>query len=248
MSKTTILGIKLNPTSKLNTLEHIKKYIKHPSGFYHIVSLNPENIIIAQSDGEFKKTIEKGQIQIVDGVGIVLAGRLLGFQVKKLTGVELMEELLKVADQLRLRVLLIGGKPNLALRLAECYSRAYKKAEFLGLEGFKDIKGPLKSEEQKVFSIVSDFKPHLLFVSFGSPDQELWLDRHKNQLTGIVCMGVGGAFDYAGGIIPRAPKIIRTLGFEWLFRLVAEPWRWRRQLKLIKFIWLVLKQKVFNIL
>src|SRR4030067_1552027 len=130
MLNITLLGIKLNPISKLDILEQIKKYIKHPSGICHIVSLNPENIVIAQTNKEFKRTIEKGQIQIVDGVGIVLAGRLLGFEVKKLTGVKLMEELLKVADQLRLRVLLIGGKPNLALRLAECYSRAYKKAEF----------------------------------------------------------------------------------------------------------------------
>src|SRR3989338_3701485 len=152
MHKIDLLGITIRPPSKSIVLEQIKKYISNPSGICHIVSLNPENIVIAQIDQEFKKTIEKGQIQIIDGVGVVWASRLLGFQVKKLTGVELMDELLKVADQLRLRVLLIGGKPNLALRLAECYSRAYFKAEFLGLEGFKDIKGPLKSEEQKVFS------------------------------------------------------------------------------------------------
>ena len=239
-----LLGIRLNSRGRSDILEQIKKYISNPRGTIHIVSINPENLITAQENKLFKKIIETSQIQIIDGMGVVVAGRVLGIKVRgRLTGVRLMEELVKMADRLRLRVLLIGGRPNLALKLADCYSQTYSEAKFLGLAGIKNIKKPLKSEESRIFSIVSDFKPHILLASFGSPDQELWLDRHKGQFRGIVCMGVGGAFDFHGGNVARAPKFIRQIGLEWLFRLFKEPWRWRRQLRLVKFLWLVLKEK-----
>ncbi|OGK12690.1 hypothetical protein A3C98_05360 [Candidatus Roizmanbacteria bacterium RIFCSPHIGHO2_02_FULL_37_15] len=244
MTSLTLLGIKLKLNSKVITLEQIKKYIFHPDGNLHIVSINPENIIIAQENKEFKKVIEEAQIQLADGVGIILAAKTLNFEVERLTGVELMQALVKLAAELRLRVILIGGKPNLALMLADCYNHVYSKAKFLGLEGIINIKKPLKVEEEKIFSIVTSFKPHLLFTSFGSPEQELWLDRHKRKLKGIVCMGVGGAFDYLGEVVPRAPRFFQKLGFEWLFRLIIQPWRLVRQLRLLKFSYLVLKQRL----
>ncbi len=243
MREKTVLGININFMRKSEVLEQIKKYLSQPVGDFQIVSLNPENVIVAQGNKKFKQTIEAARIQIADGIGIVLAGKILGFKAERLTGVELMKNLIELAYELRLRVVLIGGRPNLAIKLAKCYNRAYSKAKFIGVEGIKNIKTPLKSEEENIFSIVSRFKPHLLFAAFGSPEQELWLDHQKKHFTGIVCMGVGGAFDYFGGVVPQPPKIIRSLGLEWLFRLFIEPWRWSRQLRLIKFIWLVLKQK-----
>lgn len=244
MKEFSLIGMKLNPKSRTKGLEQIKKYISHPIGGFHIVSLNAENLVAARENKVFKKVIETSQIQLVDGAGVILAGMILGFKAERISGVELMEELLNLASQLRLRVLLIGGRPNLALRLAQCYQRAYGQAKFFGFEGIKNIKTPQEKEEKSIFSIVSGFKPHILFAAFGSPTQELWLDRHKRQLAGIVCMGVGGAFDYLGGIVPRAPKFLGNLGLEWLFRLMIQPWRWRRQLRLVKFAWLVLKQKL----
>ena len=245
MIEKSLLGVRLILRSKQDILEQIKKYIFHPDGNLHIVSINPENIIIAQENKEFKKVIETSQIQLIDGVGITLAAKLLGFKLERFTGVDLMLELIKLADALRLRVLLIGGRPNLANQLTECYNQTYSQASFKGIEVIKNIKNPLKIEEKDIFSIVTSFKPHLIFAAFGSPEQELWLDRHKRQLTGIVCMGVGGAFDFLGRTHPRAPKFIRSTGLEWLFRLILEPWRWRRQLRLIKFIWFVIKEKYF---
>ncbi|OGK09158.1 hypothetical protein A2767_06295 [Candidatus Roizmanbacteria bacterium RIFCSPHIGHO2_01_FULL_35_10] len=239
MKEFRLLGVKINPQRKSNILEQIKMYIAHPRGYLQIVSLNPENIIEANENNGFKRILETSQLQIIDGIGVVLAGKLIGVNLERLTGVDLMDDLVKLADELSLRVLLIGGKPNLALRLAQCYSDTYAQAKFIGIAGVKNIKKPLRSEEDELFSIVTAYKPHLVFVSFGSPDQELWLDRHKKKLLGIVTMGVGGAFDYFSGKITRAPKFIRSIGMEWLFRLIVEPWRWKRQLRLIKFLWLI---------
>ena len=243
MTSNKFLGITIPIETKSSILEKIKKYIKLPRGFFHIVSLNPENLMIAQESKEFRKVLETAQIKIVDGVGVVLAGRLLNLNLERLTGVDLMRDLINLASGMRLRVLLIGGKANLALELADCYQREFSEAKFKGVYGIKNIKNPSDEEEREIFSIVRRYKPQLIFVAFGSPDQELWIERHKNEFSGSVVMGVGGAFDYLSNNTKRAPLPVQKLGLEWLFRLINQPWRWRRQLKLLRFIELVFKEK-----
>lgn len=245
MKENKILGITITLESKTSILEKIIKYIGQSRGLFHIVSLNPENLVVATENESFKRVVETAQIKIVDGIGIVLVGQWLGVEVgERVTGVSLMEELIKVASDRRLRVMMIGGKENLALRLAQCYADQFPEAKFFGLKGIEDIKNPKKAEEDKIFSIVAAYKPQLVFVAFGSPDQEFWIEHHKKEFTGCVVMGVGGAFDYLSNNIKRAPVFIQKIGVEWLFRLLTQPWRRRRQMRLIKYIWLVIKQKL----
>jgi len=247
MKQNIILGITITPETKSSILEKILLYIDKPTGFSHIVSLNPENLVISTENELYKRVLETAQIKIVDGIGIVLAGRWLGIQVgERVTGVGLMEDLLKMASDRRLRVLMIGGKENLALRLSQCYLAKYPEAKFFGLKGIDDIKNPGKEEEGKIFSIVADYKPHFVFVAYGSPDQELWIARHKKEFANCVAMGVGGAFDYLSGNIIRSPVFIQKFGLEWLYRLIIQPWRWKRQIRLIKYVWLIIKQKLNN--
>ena len=179
-------------------------------------------------------------------MGVVLAGRLFNLELERLTGVDLMENLLNLASIMRLRAMLIGGKPNLALELADCYQRQFPEAKFKGVEGIADIKNPREEEEKAIFSIVPSYKPHIIFAAFGSPDQELWLARHSEEFVGTVVMGVGGAFDYLSGKADRPSGFIRKIGLEWLSRLISQPWRWKRQTRLLKFIKLVLEQKWKN--
>ncbi len=245
MKTNKLLGITLPSVTKLNTLEQIKKYILLHEDFVHVVSINPENIIVAQRNKEFKKAIETAQIKIVDGIGIVIAAQILNIPIgMRLTGIDLMEELLELAGTMRLTVLLIGGRPKLALKLAKCYQKQFPEATFIGVEGIKNIANPTTKEEKKLLSIVGSVKPNLIFAAFGSPAQELWLARHKRKFKGIVCMGVGQGFDVEGGLVKRAPIWVQELGFEWLFRLLTQPWRWKRQLRLIRFMWLVVKEKL----
>jgi N-acetylglucosaminyldiphosphoundecaprenol N-acetyl-beta-D-mannosaminyltransferase len=79
-------------------------------------------------------------------------------------------------------------------------------------------------------------------VAFGSPNQELWIEHHKKEFKNCVVMGVGGAFDFLGGRVMRAPLFIRQLGFEWFFRLLIQPWRLRRQMRLVRFLGLVIQE------
>lgn len=240
-----ILGIAFGNETKKDILEKIKKNISSPTQFFHIVSVNPENIMHAKDNEVFKDIIATAQIRINDGVGTVLAARFLGFGHKeRVTGVDLMKTLLLTAQQMRLRVLLIGGEANLAEDLAKCYSRTYPEATFWGIQGVRNIKKPEKKEMEYVRSIVTTRKPHMIFVAFGSPSQEMWLWEHRHIFTRQVCMGVGGAFDYEFGLIGRAPKYVRDIGLEWLYRLIRQPERLKRQLKLPHFMYLVLLQRL----
>ncbi|MDO8609633.1 MAG: WecB/TagA/CpsF family glycosyltransferase [bacterium] len=185
--------------------------------------------------------VRTAQICILDGVGIVLAARYHNIPLgERITGVDLMSDLITQAGNMRLRVLLIGGRPNLALSLSKCYQDKYSEAKFFGTMGFKDIQHPTKTEEAEILAIVRRNKPHMILAAFGSPWQELWLARHSKEFKGIVCMGVGQGFDVAGGLVKRAPVLIQNIGLEWLYRLIAQPWRWRRQLRLFKFMWLII--------
>jgi len=245
--KNKLLGVELPTDTKKDILDKIEKYTLAKSSFVHIVSLNPENLVVARHDELFKKIIATAQIKIVDGVGIVIAAQMLNISVgSRIPGVDLVESLIKQSSVGRLRVVLIGGKDNLAESLADCYSHKYPHTTYIGLKGIENIKNPKKSEIEQIFSIITDIKPHLLFVSFGSPFQEKWIWKNRKRLKGIVCMGVGGSFDYLSGVIKRPPVVLRKVGLEWFYRLIIQPWRWKRQLRLISFMWLVLKQK-FNV-
>ena len=91
---------------------------------------------------------------------------------------------------------------------------------------------------------INSERPDILFVAFGMGKQEKFIWDNWSKLDIKLAMGVGGAFDYISGQVPRAPKWVRKIGLEWLFRLVREPWRWKRQLRLIEFIWLIFKEKI----
>lgn len=238
------LKIDIKPLSKQIILERINKCIHTRYAFCHIVSINPENVIIAQHDDKFRHVLSQSDIQIVDGVGIALGGSLLGIEVgERVTGVDLMEMIVKNVEDEGLHILLLGGKSNVADDLAKCYQKKYPNIFFKGIEGISNIRAPKTDEERRIFSIVADYRPQIIFAAFGSPWQEKWFWAHKDKFKGIVCMGVGGGFDFASGKISRAPAWVRTIGMEWLFRLLKQPWRVKRQMRLFRYILLLIKAR-----
>lgn len=244
-----ILSIPISTASPEIILEQIIKGLVVHKDFVHVVSLNPENLVASLKDPLFRLIISEAEITINDGVGVVLASRILnGAFVPRMTGVDLMQNLIKEASKESLRVLLVGGKPNLAEELADCYNRSYPASRFKGVVGFSNVKSPTPEEQKELLSIVAATRPHLMFVAFGSPEQEKWIYQNRASLQGVTCIGVGGAFDFIGGHVTRAPKLIQRIGFEWLFRLITQPWRLRRQAQLLVFAWLVLRQKLKQML
>ncbi len=240
-----LLGIQIPTETKDDIREKIIKNILETKDYYHVVSLNPEILVLTTANEEFKQVVAKAQIRILDGVGVIAAAKLCSIPVgDRYSGVDLMSDLLKEAHNRRLRVLLIGGGHKIAEKVAECQKAIFPGIEISGTAGSVDITRPTEMEEEQIASIVAAAKPHVVFVAYGSPAQELWIDRHKKLFDGVVVMGVGGSFDFLSGTIARAPKWIQKVGFEWLFRLVRQPWRVVRQLRLVKFMWLVGREKL----
>jgi len=201
---------------------------------------------MAQDDEEYRNILSQGDIQIVDGVGIAIGGSILGIDVgKRVTGVDLMENILQDLNHSGLRVMLLGGGENIAEKIVLCYKKKYPHISFYGMRGISSIQDPHMTEEAAIFSIVADYKPQILFVAFGSPWQEKWIWNHRGELAGVICMGVGGGFDFVSGKVARAPHFLRSIGLEWFYRLMRQPWRVRRQIRLIRFMLLIFKQKFF---
>lgn len=243
----TLFDIPLKNTTRKNIREKIQKQISHPSSFFHIVSLNPEIIVLSKENTSFKSALQSASIHIFDGIGLVLAAYMCGISwPMHITGVDLMTDIIKECEGKGLHIMFLGGGDGLAEKTAACYKKKYKNTEYYGIQGIKDIRAnDIHKEEECVFDEIKKFRPHIIFAAFGSPYQELWFWKHRDRLRGIVCMGVGGAFDFVTGTIPRAPLWVRSLGLEWLYRLIKQPWRWKRQLRLIRFLFLGVKEVFF---
>ena len=227
----SLFQVPVDPLTHEEVLEKIKIYVSGPHTYVHIVSVNPENVVIAQKNPAFLAVCQSADLALTDGIGIVLGARILGFSIpERIPGSLLLPRLLDLAGRMSLRVVLIGSQTNLADKIARCYSHSYPEATFIGLEGYKNKLSPTPEEEKHIEHIVCSTRPHFVFVAFGSPYQELWIDAHKNLLRESICMGVGGGFDYLSGASQKPPYIVHAHGFEWLYRLIREPWRIRRQL------------------
>jgi len=210
-----------------------------------LVTPNPEFVVFAQENLWFKKILDKASLAVPDGAGLLLAAKVLGKPIKeRITGTDLMVDLCRLAEKKGWPVYLLGGWPGVAEK-----ALAGLKNRFPALEGFADSGPEIKNLKQ---SLKSDFwtrkinrkKPAFLFVGLGMGKQEKFIADNWPKLEVKLAMGVGGAFDYLAGEVARAPKWLRKLGFEWLYRLFKQPWRWKRQLVLVKFGWLVVKEKL----
>ena len=145
----------------------------------------------------------------------------------------------------------LGGKDGVAEKTAECLQKKYPglRVNFAGSEWpneMKDEKGELKNREKTshLSFLISHLSIDILFVAFGVPKQEFWISDNLEKIPVKIAIGVGGAFDYISGRVKRAPEWIQNIGLEWLYRLIREPWRLKRQLALLEFIRLVIKEKV----
>jgi len=123
-----------------------------------------------------------------------------------------------------------------AERAAQRLTQKYPNLQIVGTYAGS----PRPEEEDEIVGLVRAAHPDALFVAYGAPAQDLWIARNLHRLGVPVCMGVGGTFDFIAGVVPRAPDWVQRLGLEWSYRLLRQPWRWRRQLALARFVTLVL--------
>ncbi len=245
ISKSSLLGVGFSAASKEEILEYIIRGLEKNDEKFYVVTPNPEILVIANKNLDYKDVLNKAKLASIDGVGVLFAGKLLGREFRhRLTGVELLETLCKRVAKQPITVGFLGAGPRVAELTAECLREKYPGLDIVFTEsGTPDDKtahyinsAMAKRTGKKTIDI--------LFVAFGSPKQELWIAKNLEKLPVKVAIGVGGAFDFISGRVKRAPGLIQTLGLEWLFRLLIQPWRIKRQLSLITFLYLVLKEKL----
>ena len=264
--KTTLVG-----GTQEGVLGVIQQRIKQGEKIF-ITTPNPEFLIFAQTHPWFHKILIHSDIAIPDGVALFWAREVLkkngffsrllvgfwtglkiiftGWGQKRVTGTDLMEKLCQLAAKNNWSVYFLGGKEKQRAPIA----LGKMQRKYPGLKGWVNP-GPILSlnfqklvleptlEAKKMVEDINKKKPDLLFVALNMGKQEKFIWDNWDNLKVKLAMGVGGAFDYLSGEVKRAPLWIQKTGFEWFYRLCQEPWRWKRQSSLLKFIWLVLNYK-----
>ncbi len=237
-----ILGLPVHDLTLPELVDRVRAWVRaEPDRLHQIVTLNPEMVMAARRLPEFRATIERADLVTADGVGIVLAARLLGRPLRgRVTGVDLVEALAAAGDP-ELALFLLGAAPGVAERAARRLETRSPGCRIAGVWAGS----PRPEESGPSLARIAETRPAVLLVAYGAPAQELWIARHRSELERagvVVAVGVGGAFDYLAGVVPRAPRPLRRLGLEWLYRLIRQPWRWRRQLALPQFAALVVRE------
>jgi len=230
--KISMLGVGFTDASEQEVLEFIVTGLGKQQEKYYIVTPNPEILVIADKDPKYKSILNRAKLALPDGIGVMVGAQIEGKRLtQRIHGVDLMENLCKEASNQPITVGFLGAGPSVAEQTAECLKKRYPRLKV----------GLVASEWSEA---LKDKKIDILFVAFGSPKQEIWIAENLKTLPAKVVVGVGGAFDFVSGKVPRAPKVLRSLGLEWLFRLIIQPWRIKRQLSLIEFVVLILKEKL----
>ncbi len=244
LSFISILEIKVSS----NDYNKIKQFVINSINsqtFCRIYTPNSEMLVIAQKDRNFKTVLNNSQINIPDGVGLVWAAKILKLNLtKRITGIDMMLDLCQTSVPEKWKVFLLGGRGNVSDLTKQKLETMYPEIEIIGtLEGDPASESDPETRKQ-ILEQIGKQKIDLLFVAYGAPAQEKWIDRNINSLPIHAAMGVGGSFNYIVGKSRRPSAMVSKLGLEWLYRLITEPWRWKRQLRLVEFVWLILKEKL----
>ena len=223
-----------------------------------IATVNPEFVIKATKDENFLNLLKETDLNVMDGIGLIwarelenrngnklVAGIQVGMEILKgkhkdklVSGADLMPELCKLAAKKGYKVFFLGGFGDRAKRTGEFFENKFKKDNLKF--SYKYCEGEPDISNEKVLEQINKFKPDILFVAYGMKKQEEWISKNRNKADFGVAIGVGRSFDYFSGDLKRAPLKWRKVGMEWLYSLIKEPKRIKRQVVLPKFIWKVL--------
>ncbi|GAA0436709.1 WecB/TagA/CpsF family glycosyltransferase [Lentibacillus halophilus] len=203
-----------------------------------IVAVNPEKIMKAEQNADLRELINAADYQIPDGIGVLLASRLQGGRITdRITGVDLMMAIIREASRQQKRIFLYGAKPGVAEEAKAQLQKDDPNVHVAGvMHGYTD-------DNDAVIEAINQSQADIVFVAKGSPAQEQWINDNKSRLHASVFQGVGGSFDVIAGHTKRAPAWTRKLGLEWLYRLIVEPWRWKRQIVLPRFLLHVVRKR-----
>lgn len=237
----TILNTPVHHVSKADVLALVRHWLAG-TRLHQIATTNPEFVMLAQRDPDFRHILHHADLCIPDGVGLLYAARWLGTPLpERVPGSELVHDLAALAAAEGKRLFLLGAAPGVAEEAAAIFQRRHPSLQIAGTYAGS----PAPAENEAIVARINASQADLLFVAYGAPNQDKWIARNRDNLPTVrVAIGVGGSLDFVTGRAIRAPRWLQNLGLEWLHRLVKEPWRWRRMLALPHFALRVLLSRL----
>lgn len=237
----TILGVKVHALTNTQTLTLIEAFIA--SGQPHqLCTVNPEFVVAAQHDEEFRQIINAAALALPDGIGLLKAARFLRTTLlpERVPGSDLVVRLAELSHQKGYRLYFLGAREGVAEQAAAKLKKHYPNLNVVGCYAGS----PTIEENESIVQRILPTQPDILLVAYGAPKQDKWIARNLERLQIPVCMGVGGSLDFIAGTSKRAPAWVQRLGLEWFHRLLTQPWRWRRIWNAVpRFSWLVFWSK-----
>lgn len=240
-SRLRILDVWVDPVNMQQALNRVEYFLDSGRRPHSVFAVNPEKSFSVPKDASLHETFRRADLLIPDGIGVVLAAKMLyGVDITRVTGVDLMEKICELAANRGSSVFLYGSREDVNRKAAKVLVDRYPK---LRIAGRAD--GYVKAEEMpRLVEKINRSRADILFLALGSPRQEKWFLSQKDSLENVkVCQGIGGTLDTIAGNVKRAPDFWRSCGAEWLYRLICEPTRIRRQKVLPVFALRVLASK-----
>ncbi|HOJ92855.1 MAG TPA: WecB/TagA/CpsF family glycosyltransferase [Dictyoglomaceae bacterium] len=221
MLEVKLLNIPFTSFKNLDEFRNLILDFLHRDKLCMIFTPNAEMLALAKDDLDLKKILEETDLNLPDGVGVLLLARRKGVEMSRFPGVEALLEILTFAEELGVPVFFLGAKEEVVNSMVE---RLKLKFPNLKIAGFHDGYFS-ESKEEEIIEEINNSGAKILFVALGVPKQEYWVFKNKEKLKVNIAMGVGGSFDVLSGKKKRAPLIFRKLSLEWLYRLMQEPKR-----------------------
>ena len=234
--KVDVLGLQFNYVTKKELVESLSNRIADNEKTF-VVTANPEIVMHAKENPNYKKTVEQATYIIADGIGVIYGARLLNQSLpERIPGYELMVELLQIGNKEKLKVYFLGATQEVIDALQVNVEKQFPNLIIAGTRN-----GYFEQDDTTVYEDIKNSNPDLVFVALGFPRQEEWIHQHIDSFEKGLFMGVGGSFDVLANKVKRAPLIWQKLNLEWLYRLLKQPSRWKRMLVLPQFLLEVLK-------
>jgi N-acetylglucosaminyldiphosphoundecaprenol N-acetyl-beta-D-mannosaminyltransferase len=221
----TILDIRIDNLTLDHAVEQVVAQLaaNEPS---QVCFVNADCVNIAQHDLQYLEILRRADLTLADGIGLKLAGKILGSPIRQnVNGTDMFPRLCSALSRSGRGMFLLGGLPGVPEAVRDWLAANYPQVNVRGCHhGYFS-----PQQEPAVLRQIAESGAELLLVALGAPRQEKWIDRHQRDTGARVAMGVGGLFDFYSGRIPRCPQWLREMGLEWLYRFWQEPGRlWRR--------------------